>query len=579
MEYCFEEKIGEPELFTGRKKELAYFLNWVGRSKRKLSQSTAILSRRKTGKSALMQRLYNITFHKNDLVVPFYFEIRETSQWIADFSVEFFLTFIYQYIAFKTRRHEYLTYSKDNLDRAMKSAKKEKLDYLMDLIEDVEYSKSHGNYDNLWNVVREAPRFVARNNNEIIVQMIDEFQFINRFISWDIEKKHQAKDLAGSYLHTCEYKNAPMLVSGSWVGWLMDDLNRYLPGRFIKMPLGNMPEDERVETIFKYALFENTPVTEKTAWLIANLTEGNPAYINALFHSGFKKKDLSTVKGVRQTLEYETLHSDGLINAAWMEYIDSAFAKINDVYAKSIVLYLSKNRERKVGRRELKQKLNIDMSDQDFEKKLKALFMADIIEEDQGLYRGVRDNIFDKVFRRSNADDIDKFVTEEAPGEYKALFEEMLKKYKRLSGEYNRFKGAYAEFMIFSLLESEAFKRNDPFKSMVKNLPADFTFVEYERIWSYTPPPLHEPEFRIDLFARAGNGGYSLIGEVKYRKAKFTVKEARHFMEKVEELKKLERIDQAVSCVFSFGGFFKNTLEFLKENGIAWSEDARWLKK
>ncbi len=61
MEYGLDEKIGEPELFTGRKKELAFFLNWIGGTKRKLSKSTALLSRRKTGKSALMQRLYNIS--------------------------------------------------------------------------------------------------------------------------------------------------------------------------------------------------------------------------------------------------------------------------------------------------------------------------------------------------------------------------------------------------------------------------------------------------------------------------------------------------------------------------------------
>ncbi len=71
----------------------------------------------------------------------------------------------------------------------------------------------------------------------------------------------------------------------------------------------------------------------------------------------------------------------------------------------------------------------------------------------------------------------------------------------------------------------------------------------------------------------------ALIGEVKNRKAKFSVKEARHFMEKVEALKKLEPVGKSVSCVFSFGGFFKNTLDFLKKNDITWSDDVRWLEK
>ncbi len=90
MKIYFEEKIGNPELFTGRKKELAYFLNWTDRIKRKISMSSAILSRRKTGKTAFMQRLYNITFHRNDKVIPFYYEIRETDQWLLDFSRNFF---------------------------------------------------------------------------------------------------------------------------------------------------------------------------------------------------------------------------------------------------------------------------------------------------------------------------------------------------------------------------------------------------------------------------------------------------------------------------------------------------------
>ncbi len=50
-------------------------------------------------------------------------------------------------------------------------------------------------------------------------------------------------------------------------------------------------------------------------------------------------------------------------------------------------------------------------------------------------------------------------------------------------------------------------------------------------------------------------------------------------MEKVEALKKFEPVGKSVSCVFSFGGFFKNAIDFLKKNGIAWSEDARWLEK
>ena len=579
MKIWLEERIGEPDLFTGRKKELTSLLRWIGRTKRKVSQSTAILSRRKTGKTALLQRLFNITFEKNDGVIPFYFEIRETDRWIGDFARDFFLTFIYQYAAFRTRNRKYLFSERaKTLEEASEISEKEGLNHLTKMIRVMHKAYQEEDTDSLWEIAREAPRGVAGYTDERVIQMIDEFQFINRFIFRDMACKNRIGNLAGSYLHTCEYKSAPLLVTGSWVGWLMDDLNRLLPGRFIKRRLGNMPEDESAEVIFRYSLSENMPVTAESTWLIAQLTEGSPFYISALFRSVLEEKDLSTEEGVRKTLEYETLNLDGSINATWMEYIDSAFPRINEVYAKDIVLYLSKHRDRRVGHRELKEKLGIEMSDPELEKKLKAIFRSDIIEEDQGLYRGVRDNIFDKVFRRSYSDDIHHFVTREAPDEYKALFNEISARYDRLRGEHSRYKGAFAEFMIIWRLRYNVRDNSEFYTSMMRNLPDDFEFAEYREVGSIHSPPLHSPEFQIDVFARAGEE-YSLIGEVKNRKAKFAVKEAREFLEKAGELMKLENVVKAVLFVFSAGGFHKNTLGYLEKHGIAWTDDTRWLEK
>jgi len=43
------------------------------------------MARRKMGKTALLERLFNITFFKNDGVIPFYYEIKETKMWVVDF--------------------------------------------------------------------------------------------------------------------------------------------------------------------------------------------------------------------------------------------------------------------------------------------------------------------------------------------------------------------------------------------------------------------------------------------------------------------------------------------------------------
>ncbi len=112
MRIYLKEKIGNPDLFTGRKKELAFFLKWIEGIQKEISMSTALLSRRKTGKTALLQRLYNLTFAEQNGVIPFYYEMREGNVWALDFCKDFFLTFIYQYIAYKTREPKYVTPSK-----------------------------------------------------------------------------------------------------------------------------------------------------------------------------------------------------------------------------------------------------------------------------------------------------------------------------------------------------------------------------------------------------------------------------------------------------------------------------------
>ncbi|MEZ4527890.1 MAG: hypothetical protein R2941_18400 [Desulfobacterales bacterium] len=77
MKIWLEEKIGDPNLFTGRRRELEDLLGWTEKVKKKLSPSRALLSRRKTGKTALLQRLYNRIFEADDGVILFYYEVKE----------------------------------------------------------------------------------------------------------------------------------------------------------------------------------------------------------------------------------------------------------------------------------------------------------------------------------------------------------------------------------------------------------------------------------------------------------------------------------------------------------------------
>jgi hypothetical protein len=145
-----------------------------------------------------------------------------------------------------------------------------------------------------------------------------------------------------------------------------------------------------------------------------------------------------------------------------MEYVASALPRINDRNGKNIVLYLCKHRDREVTRKELLDELKLDMSDSELEAKLKALVKSDIIS--QGVsnfrYRGVKDNIFDKVFRGVYEEEIREFDAREIGREYRREFQKLKEQYNRLSGKYNFMKGNYAEYSIHDQLRLHSRENN-----------------------------------------------------------------------------------------------------------------------
>ncbi|KPA15938.1 hypothetical protein MHK_003850 [Candidatus Magnetomorum sp. HK-1] len=103
MIYALEERIGNPSLFCGRKREMEMLLNWVDRIKIKRAKSKALLGRRKSGKSAIMERLFNLLWNQNDRIVPLYFEVKDQNKWLLHFAADYLRNCLTQYISFLTR--------------------------------------------------------------------------------------------------------------------------------------------------------------------------------------------------------------------------------------------------------------------------------------------------------------------------------------------------------------------------------------------------------------------------------------------------------------------------------------------
>jgi hypothetical protein len=169
-----------------------------------------------------------------------------------------------------------------------------------------------------------------------------------------------------------------------------------------------------------------------------------------------------------RTLEFETLDDEGIIKLSWMEYISRAFPQINDRNAKNIVLHLSKHRDREFTRKELLEELKLEMTDGQLEIKLKALVKADIIKQGQTNfdYQGVKDNIFDKVFRGVYQKEIEHFDVSEIKKEYSEELEKLKKQYDSLLGKYNNQKGLFVEYLLLEQIRLPGRDKNTFLKSI-----------------------------------------------------------------------------------------------------------------
>jgi hypothetical protein len=103
MQYPLSEKIGDPDLFVGREKEFRLLNKWLSNIPKRLSKSRVILARRKSGKTAIVQRIFNQVWSENGLIIPFYFSFEESKIWYPNLAIDYYCSFASQYISFLER--------------------------------------------------------------------------------------------------------------------------------------------------------------------------------------------------------------------------------------------------------------------------------------------------------------------------------------------------------------------------------------------------------------------------------------------------------------------------------------------
>ncbi len=429
--YALPELIGNTELFVGRKKEFDFFLGeWYDRLIGNIARSQAIVARRKKGKTAFLQRLFNILWScPEKRVVPFYFSVKEMNVTLAEFAKIFFSTFVNQWIGYMERKPELIA-NPLNFVLLKELIEDRELKRIFDSISEFERV---GNWGLMWETVARLPFETAVAKKCKIVQIFDEFQNINAYILDD--QKNTIDSMSGTYLDLAEKKEAPLIISGSEVHGLLEIVRR-LTARFEENVLENLPEEEAKEAIRKYAEFFKTKIDDIGVEKLWNLTNGDPLYIKALFSSKHNtKKDFVQEDNIIEVYTQEI--TGGQIFKTWGEYIAKIFLEVNKRNAKRLLLYLFQAGEERT-RAQMIKDLNLAMTDSELETKLQKLIKADLISSGSTAFRYAvaKDKTYELVFRGLYQDEIENFIPD--------IRIELLQEMGRTSYE----KGKFREYLV-----------------------------------------------------------------------------------------------------------------------------------
>src|SRR6056297_688233 len=547
IEYALPEQIGEPELYVGRKKEFQYFLgDWYRLVEKNFAQNQAIISRRKKGKTAFLQRLFNIlwsaglerTKGERD-IIPFYFSVPDEIISQGDFARRFFTQFANHYYAYKTKNCEYIKYPMTFYEIETKI----KGDKILRLFKQIKTLEEENEWAMMWHMASRAPSTIGRKTGEKIIQIIDEFQNINEYVH--DKDKERLNQMSGTYMQVAEFREAPLIVSGSEVHWLLK-IVRSLTGRFQSYPLENLPEGEAKAAIEKYARFMDTKINQEAIEKIWELTQGDPLYIKALFLSRYNQaKDYTVDDNIVDVYEKEI--SKGEIYTTWMEYMLNTFSTVNKTNSKRIMLYLF-NQGKEKTRAEIIKDLKLPYTDQEAEEKLNALIAGDLISQGSTAYRYsiTKDKTYELVFRRIYQKEIDHFVPDIKGEIRKAL------------GKDNYQKGKFTEFLLKERLK-KTFTLNEITENGKKSkiIPID---IEERKI---IPTGVGKSE--IDLYIRAKNG-YEVYIDIKNTQNRYGKKETDRWLKIADYLRKNKT--KTLFLVYSENGYTKGMQERLEKNDI-----------
>jgi hypothetical protein len=575
MYYPLREKIGAPHLFVGREREMKDFHKWVADMPDLLSQSRALLGRRKSGKTAFVQRLFNQIWSANGGVIPFYFSIPELAMWYPSFALLYYRTFATQYISFLARDAD-LVRNPLSMEQIRAYSEANGITALVNDVDLILHDEQQGYVDLIWDRVYRAPHRIADIYDQRILVILDEFQYLatNIFAREDLSGPPIAS-MPGSYHEVSESKVAPMLATGSYIGWMIEIMQKYLEaGRLQHLDFSPyLTEDEGLLAVYTYAEAFQEPITNETAVQLNTLCMADPFFISCVMRSPNPKRDLTTTQGVIAAVDYEVANRKSYLSLTWEEYIERTVKRVNEKYGKHLLLHLSKHNDRDWTPRELKETLQLAEDETVIQAKLIALVKGDLLEWGNSdiRFRGLQDGTLSLILRHR----FEEEILHHQPNftqDFNARLATLTRENNVLRGKLNHIKGQVTEVQFANALRSrKRFRLADFFTDATDDTPLNMVDVQTRVLLRRPDGGKHE----LDIVAHSSDNRVILI-EVKNQQERPGEVEVATFLEKIA-LYEANHPNQTILPAFlSLGCFTQKALDLCRQQGIAWTTELQY---
>ncbi|MEM7133166.1 MAG: Lrp/AsnC family transcriptional regulator [Chloroflexota bacterium] len=572
----------EQEWFTNRHEYLDFFWDWATKIPYPARNSIAFAGLRRTGKTAILHRVFNRLFNEQRHVMPVFITFepylyRTELITTYDFAEDYINGYLRSYFAFRHRRPEIHKQLWD-FGQLRQFASQTQDTIAIQLIDDYDLLRndpqSHSPSMRLAAWLINQPKGIAGVYNIPTAIFIDEFQVLADVYDPDLDR---IIPLSNYYQKPSESLIAPMVVSGSSVSLLLGRATEgALSGRLRTRILGPLAEGYAVSLVMRLGELLDIPVTEEFAYAVWDLTQGYPFAIESLMTSASPAREsYPNLEALDEVVSFELTHPQGELFKHYNGEFHKYSKLLNDGQTtKQVMFWVTQYPDKRIEVAEVAEKIGV--TPQEVHESLQKLENLDIVRRaSMSMYVGPTEPMLKRFIAYQYDFEIQALSQEQAANNIKTEVSQEL-------GRLTNIVGHFAEIAVGAVMKG--------FDGQTLDGPRFFS----------TPNTVFLPRFmhienRWGVIADDSAAELDLVGEyrwwneeieervtsawfvqVKYRKEKVTRPDAEAFLTQIDAIQTVKGYAALTNWYVSKGGFTEPAQDLLAESSIYYTDLAQF---